>query len=61
MPPENTQDKRWLEALEALLRSRETIASLARRIGRPRETVSRCLNQGKHPEVREEIKKALFL
>lgn len=43
----------------ALLRQEKTIKALAQKLGRPRPSVSRAINHGIFPELRNQIAKAL--
>ena len=42
-----------------LLRSKHSVAWLARRIGRPRSSVSRAIHQGCFPRIRQQIEEVL--
>ncbi|HEY8898904.1 MAG TPA: winged helix-turn-helix transcriptional regulator [Chthoniobacterales bacterium] len=55
------EDFRDKVLLALLRRNRMTIAELARRINRPRPTVSVAINQGRFREVRAAIEKELQL
>lgn len=57
---ESAQAKVFQEKAKlALLRQRRTIKSLALKLGRPRPSVSRAINHGIFPDLREQIAKAL--
>jgi DNA-binding Xre family transcriptional regulator len=57
-----TQVKRFKRSAHvALLDRDQSITELARKLRIPRSTVSKAINQGRFPNVRTEISKALSL
>lgn len=59
--PEGTQEKFREEVKISLLRSGTTITALARKLRRPRNSVSMAINRGCFPKVRKQIVSALKL
>ncbi len=45
----------------ALIRRRKSIRALAAELGRPRESVSRAINRGEFPRLRQKIAEALAI